>query len=102
MADGKIGSGRRRRKKATSASMGLSGVARIEKAAWRQAKVGSRTGIGKSRAKARLCMELEQRDVTASRSQSIGNPKIALTVMSDPNAKETVTGDPDVSVCGAQ
>ena len=85
-----------RRGEATSAILDASRVARIEQATRRQAKGGSRTGN----------QEVDVQGTTmhgiGTRSQSIGNPKIALTTTSDPRAKEMAIGEPDVSVCGAQ
>ena len=64
-------------------------------------KLAAARVIGKSRPSERLCIELERRAITASRSQSIGRPKIVLTVTSGPKAKERVTGEPAVSTQGA-
>lgn len=61
-------------------------------------KVAAARRIGKSRLRVRLCMELERRDIIESRSQSIGNPKMVLTVTSEPRANEIVMGDPEVSM----
>ena len=51
-------------------------------------KLAAERAMGKSRAKARLCMELERRDVTASRSHSIGKPNLASTVTTEPRANK--------------
>ena len=61
-------------------------------------KTASARVIGKSRFKARLCMELERREMITSKSQSIGRPKIVLTVTSEPRANEMVIGLPERSV----
>jgi len=53
--------------------------------------------IGKSRWRVRLCIQLERREITQSRSQSMGRPKMVLTVTSEPSAKERVMGEPEVS-----
>ena len=45
-------------------------------------------------------MVLDRKEITESRSQSIGNPKMVLTVTSEPRAKEIVMGDPEVSTYG--
>ena len=76
---------------------------------WREAAAGSKEQfggkpkeaaarvIGKSRWRVRLCIQLERREITESRSQSMGRPKMVLTVTSEPSAKERVMGEPDVS-----
>ena len=53
--------------------------------------------MGKSRFKVRLNIELERREMTTSKSQSIGRPKMVLTVTSEPKAIEMVMGEPDWS-----
>jgi hypothetical protein len=58
--------------------------------------------IGISRFKARLCIKLERREISASKLQSIGRPKIVFTVTSEPRAKETATGAPKGSMQGVQ
>ena len=63
-------------------------------------KLAAARAIGKSMSKTRLCMELERREMTASRAQSVGNPKIVFTVTSEPRAKDAVIGEPDVSAQG--
>jgi hypothetical protein len=56
-------------------------------------KVAEARVIGKSMERARLCKELVRREMTESRSKSIGRPKIVLTVTSAPKAKERVIGE---------
>ena len=43
---------------------------------------------------------MELREITESRAQSIGSPKMVLTVTSDPKPKERVIGEPETSVYG--
>jgi hypothetical protein len=45
-------------------------------------------------------MELERREMTTSKSQSIGRPKMVLTVTSEPRANERVMGEPEMSTYG--
>lgn len=54
----------------------------------------------KSQLRDRLCIELDRSEITASKSQSIGSPKMVFTVTSLPRAKESVIGDPVMSVYG--
>ena len=54
--------------------------------------------IGNSMLRERLWREFELREITESRSHSIGSPKMVLTVTSEPKPKETVIGEPDTSV----
>ena len=53
--------------------------------------------IGKSAPKAREWRVLDVKEITESKSHSIGRPKIVLTVTLGPNAKESVMGAPEVS-----
>ena len=61
-------------------------------------KVASARVMGKSRFSARLCMELDRREMMTSKSQSMGRPKMVLTVTSEPRANEMVMGEPEMSV----
>ena len=45
-------------------------------------------------------MVLERREMTESRSQSMGRLKMVLTVTSDPRAKERVIAELEVSTYG--
>lgn len=45
-------------------------------------------------------MELERREIIASKSQSSGRPKMVLTVTSGPSAKDKWMGEPEMSVYG--
>lgn len=54
--------------------------------------------IGKSRLRVRLCIEFDRREMIASKSQSIGRPKMVLTVTSGPRANEIVIGAPETSM----
>jgi hypothetical protein len=60
-------------------------------------KVAAARVIGKSVLKAREWRELDVKDMTESRLQSMGRPKIGLTVTSGPSAKESVIGATEVS-----
>ena len=53
-------------------------------------KVAADQIIGRLRLRARLCMELEQREMMGYNLQSIGRPEMVLTVTSKPRAKEIV------------
>ena len=48
--------------------------------------------IGKLQCRVQLCMVLDQSEMTESRSQSIGRPKMVFTVTSEPRAKESYFG----------
>jgi hypothetical protein len=88
-------------------SMEAAGV-RPQVLAWlRAAEAGSKTTsggrpkeaaarvIGKSMLRERLCKELVRREMTESKSQSMGSPKTVFTVTSEPpRAKEMVMLDP--------
>jgi hypothetical protein len=54
--------------------------------------------MGKSVLRERLWRELERREITESKSQSMGRPKIVLTVTSGPKARDRVIGEPEMSV----
>ena len=43
---------------------------------------------------------LELREITESKSHSIGSPKMVLMVILEPKPKETVIGEPDTLVYG--
>jgi hypothetical protein len=60
-------------------------------------KVAEARVIGKLVPKAREWRELDAKEMTESRSQSMGKPKIVLTVTSGPSAKESVIGAPEAS-----
>ena len=60
-------------------------------------KVAVARVIGKSVFKAREWRELDVKEMTESRSQSIGKPKMVFTVTPGPSAKESVIGAPEVS-----
>jgi hypothetical protein len=51
--------------------------------------------MGKVRFKVVLRREFEPREIVQSRAQSMGRPKIVLTVTSRPKAKENVIWLPD-------
>ena len=51
----------------------------------------------KSTLRARECSVLDVKDMIESKSHSIGNPKIVLTVTSGPSANDSVIGAPLVS-----
>jgi hypothetical protein len=60
-------------------------------------KVAAARVIGKLVPEALEWRELDVKEMTESRSQSMGKPKIVLTVMSGPSAKENVIGAPEAS-----
>lgn len=63
-------------------------------------KAAAERVIGKSRFKVRLCMEFERSEMTTSKSQSMGRPKMVFTVTSEPKANEIWIGEPVVSIYG--
>lgn len=70
-----------RRLKATGTGMIASGgTSGIEGTALRQPKICGRTSNWKSRFRARLCIKFERREMTASKLQSTGRPKIVFAV----------------------
>jgi hypothetical protein len=58
--------------------------------------------MGKSFCKDWLRRVLERREITESRSCSMGRPKIVFTVTSGPRAIERIMGEPEVSVYGVR
>ena len=53
--------------------------------------------MGKSRLRDLLCIELERREITASKLQSMGSLKMVLMVTLGPKANKRVMGEPVVS-----
>jgi hypothetical protein len=73
---------------------------RVEGTIGRKTNVAAARVIGNSMLRERLWRELELSEITESRAQSIGSPKMVLTVTSEPKPKERVIGEPDTSVYG--